>query len=117
MKLQLVVLVLSSSITGIVRSIIVLSWSITGNGIQLCPYRYGHFCTLVQYHYGQDSLPALAYYYARTSFGIVAFWFRTNTGIVHYQYWHSIVPVPVLAFQHSDSVPVWAQYINGTGIL
>jgi hypothetical protein len=38
-------------------------------------------------------------------------------GIVHYQYWHSIVPVPVLAFLHFGSVPVWAQSITGTGML
>jgi hypothetical protein len=100
-KLQLVVSVLSSSIAGIVRSI-------TGNGIQLCPYRCWHFCTLVQYQYGQDSLPALACYYARTSIDIVARWFITSMGIVHYQYWHSIVLVPVLAFLNFCSVPVWA---------
>ncbi len=93
-----------------------MSRSITGNGIQLCPYRYWHFCTLVQYQYGHNSLPALACYYARTGIGIVAHWFSTSMGIVHYQYWHSIVPVPALAFLHFGSLPVWSQYITSTGI-
>jgi hypothetical protein len=120
MKLQSVVLVLSSFITGIVRSIIsivmahywlwhsivpvpvlaflhfgsVPVWAqfITGTGMLLCPYRYWHCCTLVQYQYGHSPLPILAFNCASTGIGISAFW-------------------------HFGSVPVWAQYITGTGIL
>jgi hypothetical protein len=45
---------------------------------------------LVQYQYGHNSILALACYYARAGFGIVARWFSTSMGIVHYQYWHSL---------------------------
>jgi hypothetical protein len=116
-KSHLVALVLSSSITGLYGPLSVLSRSITGNGIQLCLYWYWHFCALVQYQYGHNSLPALACYYAHTGICIFALWFSTSIGIVRYQYWHSIVPVLVLAFLHFCSVPVWAQYITTTGIL
>ncbi len=144
-KPQLVALVLSSSNTGIVRSITsivavhywywhsivpvpvlafltfgsVPVWAqfITGTGIQLCPYRYWHCCTLVQYQYGHSPLPILAFNCAHTGIGISAVYFSTSMGIVHYQYWHSkMVPVLVLSFLHFGSVPVWAQSITGTGI-
>ncbi len=34
----------------------------------------------------------------------------------HYGYWHSVVPVLVLANMYLESVPVWAHSITGTGI-
>jgi hypothetical protein len=36
-------------------------------------------------------------------------------GTVHYRYWHSMVPVPVLAFLHFGPVPVWVWYITQYG--
>ncbi len=47
---------------------------------------------------------------------MVARWFSTSMDVVHYWYWHYIVPVPLLAFLHLGSVPVQAQSITGTGI-
>jgi hypothetical protein len=44
----------------------------------------GIFCNVVQYQYGHDSLPVLGCYHARTGISIVAFWFSTSMGIVHY---------------------------------
>jgi hypothetical protein len=112
----------------------------------LCPYWYWHFCTLVQYQYWHIPLPELAfkngarprywhcftlvhYWYghspllvpafnfARTGIGISALRFITGTGTVNYPHWHSkMVPVPVLAFLHFGSVPVWAHFITRTGI-
>jgi hypothetical protein len=83
-----------------------------------CPFWYWHFCTLIQYQYGHNPLPVLAFKNgARTVIGIFALWFSTSMGTVHYWYWHSkMVPVPVLAFLHFGSGPVWAQSITGTGI-
>ncbi len=70
-------------------SVPVLAHTITGTGIQKrCSYRYWHCCTLVNY----------------------------GMGIVRYWCWHSILPVPVLAFQHLGSVPVQAQSITRIGI-
>jgi hypothetical protein len=36
-------------------------------------------------------------------------------GTVHYGYWHSTVPIPVLAFFHFGPVPVWVRYIAQYG--
>jgi hypothetical protein len=62
--------------------------SITGTGIQLCPYQYWHFCT----------------------------WFSASMGTFHYWYQQSMMPVPVLAFLHFGSVSAWAHSITGIGI-
>ncbi len=49
--------------------------------------------------------------------GISALMFSYGTGTIHYLHWHSkMVPVPVLAFLHFGSVPVWAPSITRTGI-
>jgi hypothetical protein len=72
--------------------------SIISTGIQKwCPYRYWHY-KLVQYQYGHGPLPVLVFKNgARTSTGILAHWFSTGMGTVHYQYWHSkMVPELVL---------------------
>ncbi len=83
-----------------------------------CPYWYWHFCTLVQYQYGHIPLPELGSQHgARTSTGIFALRFSTGIGTFHYRYWHSVVPVPVSAFRHFGSVPIWAHTITGTGVL
>jgi hypothetical protein len=37
---------------------------------------------------------------ASTNIGIYAFWSSISIGMVHYQYWHLMVPVPVMAFMH-----------------
>jgi hypothetical protein len=59
----------------------------------------------------------LAFNFARFGIGILALWFSTGTGTVHYLYWHSkMAPVPVLAFLHFGSVPVLAHSITRTGI-
>jgi hypothetical protein len=99
-------------------SVPVQAQSITHIGIQKwCPNRYWHFCTLVQYQYGHIPLPELAFKNdARNSIGIVAHWFIISFGTGHYWYWHSMVPILVLAFWHFGSVPVWAHYITGTGV-
>jgi hypothetical protein len=139
--LQLVVLVLSSFITGNISSIIsiatvhywqwhsivpvpvlaflhfgsVPAWAqfITGTGMLLFPHWYWHCCTLVQYQYGHSLLPILAFNCASTGIGISVLRFNTGTGTVHYQHWHSkLVPVLVLAFLHFGSVPVWAHTIT-----
>jgi hypothetical protein len=92
---------------------------ITRIGIQIwCPYRYWHFCTLVQYQYGHIPLPELGSQHgARTGNGIFTLRFSTGIGTVHYRHWRSVVPVPVLAFWHFGSVQVWAHTITGTGVL
>jgi hypothetical protein len=90
--------------------------SITGTGIQLCPYQYWHFCTLIQYQYGHSPLPVMAFNSARTSTGIYACWFSTSMDRFHYWYWLSMMPVPVLTFLHFGSVSVWAYSITGNGI-
>ncbi len=144
-KPHLAVLVMSSSITGIVRSIIsivmvhywywhsivpipvlaflpsgsVPVWAqfITNTGMLLCPYWYWHCCTLLQYEYGHGPLLILALNCARKGIGISAFWFSTSMGTVHHRYWHSkMVPILVLAFLHLGSVPVLSQSITSTGI-
>ncbi len=53
-------------------SLPVQAQSITHIGIQIwCPYRYWHFCTLVQYQYGHIPLPELGSQHgARTGTGI-----------------------------------------------
>jgi hypothetical protein len=72
---------------------------------------------LVQYQYGQGPLLVLAFQNGtHTDTGIFALWISTVIGTVHYRYWHSVVPVPVLANMYLDSVPVWVHYITGTGI-
>ncbi len=102
-----------------VGSVPVWAQSITDTGIQLCQYRYWHFCILVQYQYGHSLLPALAFQNgARTGIGISAPWFSTSIGTFHYRNWHSkMVPVAVLALLHISSVPVWAQSVTGTSII
>ena len=78
-------------------------------------FQFWHFCTLVQYKYEQIPLLVLAFYIAHTGIGISALWFSTGLGTANYRYWHSkMVPVPLLAFLHFDSVPTWAQSINAT---
>ncbi len=100
-------------------SLPVQAQSITRIGIQKwCPYQYWHFCTLVQYQYGHISLPELGSQHgARTVTGIFALKLSTSIGTVYYRYWHSVVPVSVLAFWHFGSVPVWTHTITGTGVL
>jgi hypothetical protein len=75
--------------------------SINSTGIQKrCPYRYWHH-KLVQYQYGQGPLPLQAFQNGARA------WISTGIGTVHYRYWHSsVVPVPVLANMHLDSIPV-----------
>ena len=87
-------------------------------GIQKwCPYRYWHFGTLVQYPYRHSPLPVLAFQKgARTGIGNFVLWFSTGMGTFHYQYWHSVVLLLVLAIMYLSSVPVWAHSITGTGI-
>jgi hypothetical protein len=99
-------------------SVPVLAHTITGTGIQIwCPYQYWHCCTMVQFRYGHSLLLVLVFNFAYTSNGISALWFSTSIGTVHYPHWHSkMVPVPVLAFLHFGSVPVWAHSNTGTGI-
>ncbi len=99
-------------------SVPVLAHIITRTGIQKwCPYWYRHCCTLVQYRYGHSPLLVLAFDFAHTGIGTSALRVSTGTGTVHYPHWHSkMVPVPVLAFLHFGSVPVWAYSITGTGI-
>jgi hypothetical protein len=99
-------------------SLPVQAQSITRIGIQIwCPYQYWHFCTLVQYQYGHIPLPELGSQHgARTGTGIFKLRFSTGIGTVHYRYWHSVVPVSVLAFWHFGSVPVWAHTITSTGV-
>jgi hypothetical protein len=92
-------------------SVPVWAQSITGTGIQWCQHWYWRFCTLVQCQYGHIPLLVLAFNCARTGIGICALW-----GTFHYWYWHSIVPILVLAFLHFGSVPVWARSITRTGI-
>ncbi len=85
-------------------SVSVWAHSITGHGIQSCPYRYWHFCILVQYQYGHGPLPKLVlaflqliqYQYgqipllvltindAHTGVGIFALWFSISMGTFHY---------------------------------
>ncbi len=144
-KSQLVVLVLSYPITGIVRSIMIIVvvhywqwhlfvpvpvlaflpfgsvpvWAqfITRTGMLLCPYQYWHCCMLIQCQYGHSPLPILAFNCASTGIGISAFWFSTSMGTVHYWYWHSImVPVLVMAYLPLGSVPVLVHSITGTCI-
>jgi hypothetical protein len=99
-------------------SLPVQAQSITHIGIKIwCPYWYWHFCTLVQYRYRHSPLPELSFRNgARTGTGILALRFSTGIGTVDYRYWHSVVPIPVLAFWHFGSVPVWAHTIIGTGV-
>jgi hypothetical protein len=81
-----------------------------------CQYRYWHY-TLVQYQYEHVSLPVLASQHgASTGTGIFTLWFSTGIGTVHYRYWQSVVPIPVMANMYLESVPVWAQSITGTKI-
>jgi hypothetical protein len=88
-------------------SLSVLARVITDTGIQWCPFRYWHFCTLVQYQCGHIPLTVLVFNIARTGIGIFALWFSTSIGTFDYWYWHSkMVPVLVLAFLHFGSVPV-----------
>ncbi len=89
-------------------SLPVQAQSITRIGILIwCPYRYWHFCTLVQYQYGLIPLPELGSPHGgHTGTGILALRFSTGIDTVNYRYWHSIVPVPVLAFWHFGSVPL-----------
>jgi hypothetical protein len=100
-------------------SLPVQAQSITRIGIQIwCSYRYWHFCTMVQYKYGHIPLLELGSQHgARTGNSIFALRFSTGVGTVYYRYWHSVVPVPVSAFWHFGSVPVWAHTITGTGVL
>jgi hypothetical protein len=99
-------------------SVPVQAQSITRIGIQKwCPYQYWHFCTLVQYQYGHIPLPELGFNNgSSTSIGIFVLWFIISIGTGHYWYWHSMVPILVLAFWHFGSVPVWAHSITGTGV-
>ncbi len=92
-------------------SVLIQAQTITRIGIQKwCPYRYWHFFTLVQYQYGHIPLPELGFNnVSSTSIGICVLWFTISIGMDHYWYWQSMVPVPVLAFWHFGSVPVWAQ--------
>jgi hypothetical protein len=72
---------------------------------------------LVQYQYGHIPLQVLASRHgARTGTGIFERWFSTGIDTVHSRYWHSVVPIPVMANMYLESVPVWAHSINRTGI-
>jgi hypothetical protein len=97
-------------------SVPVWAHSITGTGIQLCLYWYWHFCTLDQYHYGHIPLLVQTINDDCTGICIFALWLSISMGTFHYWKWHSIMPIPVLAFLHFGSVPVWAWTITGTGI-
>ncbi len=98
-----------------IGSVPVWARSITSTGIpKWCPYWYWHFCTLVQYRYRHSPLTVLAFSCARIGIGKYVLGFSTSMGRFHYRNWHSIVPVPVLAFLHFGSLPVWADSITGT---
>ncbi len=74
-----------------IGSLPVLAQSITSTGIQKwCPFRYWHFCTLVQYRYRHSPLPVLAF--------------------------QKMVPILALEILYFGSVPVWTQSITGTDI-
>ncbi len=109
-----------------------------------CLYQYWHFGTFVQYQYWHGTLLALALNVDSTGIGIFAVLFNTSLGMVHYQYchclvpipvlaflviwsiisigmvhywyWHLMVPIPVMAFMHLCPIPVSAWYITVTGI-
>jgi hypothetical protein len=70
---------------------------------------------LVHYQYGQIPLLVLTIKDARTGIGVFALWISISMGTFHYWSWHSIMPVPVLAFLHFSSVPVWAWTFTQTG--
>ncbi len=100
-------------------------WFSTGSGTVHYPHWHSkivpipvlHFCTLVQYQYGHIPLPELGFVNgSSTGIGVFVLWFIISIGTSHYWYWHSLVPIPVLAFWHFGSVPVWAHSITGTGI-
>jgi hypothetical protein len=67
-------------------SVLVQAQSITHIGIQnWCPYRYWHFCTLVQYQYGHIPLPGLGFINgSSTGIGIFVLWFIISIGAGHY---------------------------------
>ncbi len=58
------------------------------NWNSIMPYQYWHFCTLVQYQYGQIPLLVLTINDDHTGIGIYAFWSSTSIGMVHYRYWN-----------------------------
>ncbi len=64
-------------------SVPVWAHSITGTGIQLCPYWYWHFCTLVWLQYGYIPLLVLAINDAHTGIDIFALWFSISMGTFH----------------------------------
>jgi hypothetical protein len=75
------------------------------------------FLHLVHYQYGHIPLPELGFMNDfSTGIGIFVLWFIISIGTGHYWYWHSLVPVWILAFWHFGSVPVWAHSITSTGI-
>ncbi len=72
---------------------------------------------MVQSQYWHILLPELAFKNdACSGIGIVVGCFVTGMGIVHYWYWHLILPVPVLEFLQLGSLPVQAQSITRIGI-
>ncbi len=50
------------------------------------------------------------------SIDIIAVLSNTSIGMVHYQYCHCLVPIPVLAFWYIGSVSLLTRSITGTGI-
>ena len=89
-------------------SVPVWAHSITGTGIQQWfQYQYWYLCTLVHYQYLHWSLRVLAFNGAHSGIDILALWFSTSKGTLHYRYWHLILPIPVtMAYLHFGSVPV-----------
>jgi hypothetical protein len=71
-----------------------------------------HFGSVLVWH--SPLPPLLAFRCVRTGIGKYVLGISTNMGIFHYRNWNSIVPIPVLAFLHFCSVPVWADSITGT---
>ncbi len=94
----------------------VLAQYITGTGIKWCQYQYWHICTFVQSQCWYGLLLVLALNGDCKSIGIYAFWSSTSIGMVHYRYWHLMVPVRVLAYLHFCPIPVLVWSITSTGI-
>ena len=100
-------------------------WFSTSMGTVHYQYRHSIMVPVLVFtflHFG--SVPVLTHTITRTgiqklclpSIGIVAHWFSTSMGIVHYWYLHYILTIPVLAFLHLGSVTVQAQSITHIGI-
>jgi hypothetical protein len=88
-------------------SVPVWAHSITGTGIQKrFQYWDWNFCTLVHYQYWHGSLLVMEFNGACSGIGILALWFSTSMGTLHYRYWQLILSIPVMAFLHFGSVPV-----------